>query len=108
MADSSGQIGTLYCHSSSNANNAGQWFSPDGFDITYNSADSFEIEFFNADGYPSFSTIDVLGGHQFTTSDQGAYSCTAPDNNGMNQTAVIWIYPNDFQGIYYIQSILLL
>ena len=98
MADSSGQIGTLYCHSSSNDNNVGQWFSPDGSDITNIYLDAFGIEFINGDGYPSYSTIEVLGGHQFTTSDQGAYSCTAPDNNGIDQTAVIWIYPNGFLG----------
>ena len=99
VADSSGQIGTLFCHSSSNVSNAGRWFSQDGSDITQNHFDSFEIEFFNGNGYSSYSTIEVLGGHQFTTSDQGAYSCTALDNNGVNQTAVIWIYPNGFQGV---------
>ena len=100
MADSLGQIGTLYCHSTSNVVNAGRWFSPDGSDITTNFIDSFAIEFFSGDGYFSYSTIEVIGGNQFTTSDQGAYSCTAPDNNGVDQTAVIWIYPNNYQGIY--------
>ena len=98
VADSFGQIRTVYCHSSSNVDNAGRWFSPDGSDITTNFADSFAIEFFSGDGYPSYSTIKVIGGHQFTASDQGAYSCTAPDNNGVDQTAVIWIYPNGYQG----------
>ena len=98
VADTSGQIRTLYCHSSSNVSNVGQWFSPDESEITENHLDSFEIEFFSGDGYPSYSTIEVLGGHQFTTTDQGAYSCTAPDNNEVDQTAVIWIYPNGFQG----------
>ena len=100
MADSLGQIGTLYCHSTSNVVNAGRWFSPDGSDITTNFIDSFAIEFFSGDGYFSYSTIEVIGGNQFTTSDQGAYSCTAPDNNVVDQTAVIWIYPNNYQGIY--------
>ena len=98
VADSSGQIGTLFCHSSSNVSNAGRWFSPDGSEITNNFADSFGIQFFSGDGYPSYSTIEVLGGHQFTASDQGAYSCTAPDNNGVDHTVVIWIYPNGYQG----------
>ena len=92
-ADDLGQIGTVYCHSSSNGTNVGHWFAPDGRDITYNFLDIFSIQFFSGEGHYSYSSFKVTNNERFTASEQGAYTCQAPDNNGILQETTLWIFP---------------
>ena len=94
-ADSLGQIGLVYCHSSSNKTNVGYWFAPNGQDITNNILDIFSVQFYSGEGHYSYSTLDVLANHQLTSSDHGAYTCQAPDNNGNLQETTLWIFQNN-------------
>ena len=98
QASANGDIGTIYCHSSSNNLNVGQWISPEGVDITSNHLDPFSIQFRSGSGYHSYNTFQLLDrlAQPFTTSYDGVYSCIVPDDQGIMQTLHIGIYSNEY------------
>ena len=100
-ASASGDIRTIYCHSSSFSSNVGQWISPQGMDITRNLTDHFSIQFNNGPGYPSYNTIQLQDPslQPFIASYNGVYSCTVPDDQGIMQTLHIGIYSHEYSGI---------
>ena len=101
-ASESGDIGTIYCHSSTNDSNVGRWISPQGQDITRNFTDPFSIQFNNGPGYPSFSTLQLHNPllQPFTSTYEGIYSCVVPDDQGVMQTLHIGIYSNQYSSAY--------
>ena len=94
LANSSGQIGILYCHSASRDGQIGRWISPSGDNITTDS-ELFEVGFFSGN-FPSYTTLQLADGATLSAADQGVYSCVIPDENGVEQTLNIGIYPEDY------------
>ena len=100
QALASGDIGTIYCRSSSFSSNVGQWISPQGLDITRNFTDPFSIQFINGPGYPSYNTFQLQNPslQPFTSTYNGVYSCIVPDDQGVMQTLHIGIYSHAYSG----------
>ena len=102
QASTSGDIGTIYCHSSSNNSHVGQWISPQGLDITRNFLDPFSIQFNNGPNYTtSYTTFQLqdLSLQPFTSTYNGVYSCVVPDDQGNMQTLHIGIYSNQYSSM---------
>ena len=101
QADATGDIGTIYCHSSSSDSNVGRWISPQGVDITNNFLDPFSIQFRSGSDILSYNTFQLLDSTQqpFTSAYDGVYSCVVPDDQGIMQTLHIGIYSNQYSGI---------
>ena len=99
-ANANGNIGSIYCHSTSNSSNVGEWISPDGLDITNNFTDPFNIQFNNGPGYPSYNTFQLQSpsSQPFTSAYEGVYSCIVPDDLGVLQTLHIGIYTHAYSG----------
>ena len=98
FADSAGQIGTIFCHSTSQQPNIGRWISQAGNDITFTSSDAFRVDF-QSGGVRSYTTLQLHQGSALTESaDQGIYSCLIPDENGTEQTLHIGLYPYNYSG----------
>ena len=100
-ANTNGDIGTIYCHSSSFNSDVGQWISPQGQDITRNFFDPFSIQFNNGPNYPSYNTFQLQSPslQPFTSAYNGVYSCIVPDDQGIMQTLHIGIYSNHYSGM---------
>ena len=100
-ASADGDIGTIYCHSSSYNSNVGQWISPQGLDITRNHVDPFSIQFNNGPGYHSYNTFKLLNPslQPFTSTYNGVYSCVVPDDQGTMLTLHIGIYSNQYSSM---------
>ncbi len=97
VADSSGQIDSISCHSAARGAPLGQWVGPSGTDITFDPTDSFAIER-HTGAFPSYSSFAVQGGESFAGDDQGVYSCVIEDENEVENTLNIGIYPNGYSG----------
>ena len=98
IANSNGDIGTIYCHSSATSANVGRWISPLGLDITNNFTDPFSIQSSSGPGYFSYSTFDLLDpiAQPFTTTYDGVYTCLVPDDQGIMQTLHIGLFSNQY------------
>ena len=97
IADSAGQIGTIYCHSASQQPHIGRWISQAGNDITFTSTDAFDIGLHSGD-FPSYTPLTLSTGFVLMAADQGVYSCQIPDENGTQSTLHIGIYSNGYGG----------
>ena len=94
IADSAGQIGTIYCHSASKQPHIGRWISPAGNDITFTSEDVFDVGL-QSGSFHSYTTL-TTNGFSLSVADQGVYSCQIPDENGIQNTLHIGIYPHGY------------
>ena len=99
IADSAGQIGTIYCHSASEQPHIGRWISPAGNDITFTSTDGFDVDFHSGSFIYSYTTLALSSGFSLSSADQGVYSCQIPDENGIQNTLHIGIYHHGYAGI---------
>ena len=97
IADSAGQIGTIYCHSASEQSHIGRWISPAGNDITFTSTDAFDVGL-HSGSFHSYTTLALSNGFSLLGADQGVYSCQIPDQNGIQNTLHIGIYPHGYAG----------
>ena len=98
IADSAGQIGTIYCHSASERPHIGHWTSPAGNDITFNSTDAFDVGLQNGSFIYSYTTLAIKNGFSLSGANQGVYSCQIPDENRIQNTLHIGIYPHEYAG----------
>ena len=98
LADSSNQIGTIYCTSGSNDSSNGQWFSPDGTEITASSAVSLSVVH-GGGTFPSYAGLQLNSGYSITTSEEGVYTCVILDENGIEQTVYVGLYRYGFQSM---------
>ena len=98
IADSAGQIGTIYCHSASEQPHIGHWTSPAGNDITFNSTDAFDVGLQNGSFIYSYTTLAIKNGFSLSGANQGVYSCQIPDENRIQNTLHIGIYPHEYAG----------
>ena len=92
IANATGYIGIVYCHSASRQPLTAQWIGPSGSDITDISTDSFVITSHSGE-FPSYSQLQLGAGLSFTSAEQGIYSCLLPDENGVQRTVNVGIYP---------------
>ena len=97
IADSAGQIGTIYCHSASEQFHIGRWISSAGNDITFTSTDAFDVGL-HSGSFPSYTTLAISNGFSLSVADQGVYSCQIPDENGIQNTLHIGLYPHGYEG----------
>ena len=97
IADSVGQIGTIYCHSASEQPHIGRWISPAGNDITFTSTDAFDVGL-HSGSFHSYTTLAISNGFSLSSADQGVYSCQIPDENGIQNTLYIGLYPYGYAG----------
>ena len=98
IADSAGQIGTIYCHSASEQPHIGRWTSPAGNDITFTSTDAFNIGL-HSGSFHSYTTLELSNGFSLSDTDQGVYSCQIPDENGIQNTFILAYIRMDMQVI---------
>ena len=112
MADANNQIGTIYCSSGSQTSGIGQWFAPNGAEITQNSASSF-TSVRGGGNFPSYAGLQLKTGLSFSTSDEGVYTCVIPDESGIQQTLHAGLYRRGYFGkcqryIYSIYNIIII
>ena len=97
IAASAGQIGTIYCHSASEQPHIGRWISSAGNDITFTSTDAFDVGL-HSGSFHSYTTLSLSNGFSLSSADQGVYSCQIPDENGIQNTLHIGLYPHGYAG----------
>ena len=97
IADSAGQIGTIYCHSASEQFHIGRWISPAGNDITFTSTDAFDVGL-HSGSFHSYTTLALSNGFSLSGADQGVYSCQIPDEKGIQNILHVGIYPHGYAG----------
>ena len=94
-ANVSGMIGHLDCSSGSMTSNVGRWIAPNGEDITYSNIDPFDVTVGSAND-PGHLSIQQASGHFLTASFQGVYTCTIPDEIGVERSLHVGLYLNGF------------
>ena len=62
IADSAGQIGTIYCHSASKQTHIGRWISSAGNDITFTTTDAFDVGLQSGSFIYSYTTLRLSNG----------------------------------------------
>ena len=97
IANSSHQIGAISCHSASRERHIGRWIAPSGEDITFSSTDIFSVDLRSGD-FPSYASLSLLPGEEFSASEDGVYSCVMPDENGVEHTIHIGLYHTGYSG----------
>ncbi len=97
VADANGQISTISCHTASRDPLTSQWVGPLGTDITFDLTDPFAIDA-RSGAFPSFSSFELGAGQSLSSADQGIYSCVIPDENGVEHTLNIGLYPQEYSG----------
>ena len=98
IADSAGQIGIIYCHSASEQPHIGRWISPDGNNITFTSTDAFDVGLQSGSFIYSYTTLAIKNRYSLSGANQGVYSCQIPDENGIQNTLHIGLYPREYAG----------
>ena len=96
LADGNNQIGTVYCSSGSQTNGIGQWFAPNGAEITQNSGGSFTVVR-GGGNFPSYIGLQLKTGRSFSVLDEGVYTCVIPDENGVRQTLHVGLYSRGYR-----------
>ena len=96
-ADSIGQIGVIHCHTASREalEASAQWHSSAGIDITRDLTDDYLIQHFSG-LFPSFTSLELQSGLSLSVANQGVYSCTLPDENGVEQILFVGLYREDY------------
>ena len=96
LADSSNDIGTLFCVSGGLSSNTAKWLAPDGTDMMDNNG-SFAIV--RGEGSTqSYIALQLNTGYSLTDADEGVYTCIIPDENGIEQTLYVGLYRFGFYG----------
>ena len=79
----------LWCQSAMNVNGIGSWMLPNGNavsdDLTFD-----PIHMARSDGQVGLLRTTGIGRSPY----EGMYKCTIPDENGVNQTLVVWVARN--------------
>ena len=75
----------------------GRWISPAGNDITFTSTDAFDVGL-HSGSFHSYTTLSLSNGFSLSSADQGVYSCQIPDENGIQNTLHIGLYPHGYAG----------
>lgn len=91
LADRNSQIGTIYCSSGSRTSSIGQWFAPNGAEITQSGSGSFTVVR-GGGNFPSYVGLQLKTGRSFSVLDEGVYTCVIPDETGIQQTLHIGLY----------------
>ena len=73
----------------------GSWIAPSGDNITYSNIDPFDVTVGSTNN-PGYLSIQQASGHSLTVSFQGIYTCILPDENGVERSFLVGIYPNEF------------
>ena len=79
----------LWCQSAMNINSIGSWQLPDGSTVT-DDLNADPIHMANRPGQVGLLRSAGIGKSPY----QGMYVCTIPDENGINQTLVVWAAGN--------------
>ena len=98
IADANNQIGTLYCSSGSQTNGIGQWFAPNGAEITQNSGGSFTVVR-GGGNFPSYVGLELKAGQSLSIFDEGVYTCVIPDESGIQQILHVGLYHHGHYGM---------
>ena len=94
-ASVTGSIMQLQCVSDSTSAGVGNWLAPNGEDITSKSDDPFMITL-GDETDPGYLAVDLTEGYSLTSTDEGVYTCTIPDADGIDNYLHIGIYRNGF------------
>ena len=78
----------LWCQSANDGNDIGSWKLPNG--IAVSEDDSANIYMANAPGQVGLLRSAAIGPSPY----RGMYTCMIPDENGVNQTLVLWTAGN--------------
>ena len=78
----------LWCQSANNGDDIGSWKLPYGIAVSEDSSDNIYMA--NAPGQVGLLRYSGIGFSPY----QGMYTCTIPDENGVNQTLVVWAAGN--------------
>ena len=97
IANSNNDIGTLYCSSGARSSSIGQWFAPDGSEISTSGTGSF-IAVHGVGNLPSYVSLQLIAGRNLAASDEGVYTCIIPDENSVQQILYYGLYQNGFRG----------
>ena len=95
LADSSNNIGTIYCVSGSRISGTGQWFAPNGVEITESSSSSLTIVRSNGN-VPAYAGLQLKPGRSVTTNEEGIYTCVIPDERGLQRMLFVALYRYQF------------
>ena len=82
----------LWCQSTVNISDIGSWKLPNGSSAP-NDLDARPIHMANRPGQVGLLRPSGIGSSPY----QGMYTCTIPDENGVNQTLAVWAASN---GVY--------
>ena len=100
VADSSGSIGRIDCHTGSMDSSVGRWLSsPNGSYIMVTNDSIFSITFSQGPDISSYNRFQLQPSVSFSSNEQGVYSCIIADEAGVEQTLHIGIYPFGFQSM---------
>ena len=97
LADGNNQIGTIYCSSGSQANGIGQWFAPNGDEITQSIGSSLTVVQ-GGGNFPSYIGLQLKTGRSFSRLEEGVYTCVIPDENGVQQISHVGLYSQGYSG----------
>lgn len=100
LADRDGQTGTIYCSSGSRTNGIGQWSAPNGVVIAQNSGSLSVVR--GGGNFPAYVGLQLRVNQSLSQSDEGVYTCTIPDENGIQRTLHVGLYRYGFYGIHYV------
>ena len=100
LADTNNEIGTLYCSSGSRTMGIGRWFLQNGTEITTNDGGSFTVVH-GGGNFPAYAGLQLRTGKSFIADDEGVYTCTIPDDAGVQQTLYVGIYRYGYYGEQY-------
>lgn len=98
MADSNNQIGTIYCSSGSMSSNIGQWIAPNGQVVTQ--TDSLLTVVHGGGNFPGYVGLQLRPNRSLSVFDEGIYTCTIPDENGVQKILLIGLYRYGYHGMY--------
>ena len=95
LADGSNNIGTIYCVSGSRISGIGQWFAPNGAEISETSNSSMTVVRSNGN-IPAYAGLQLKPGRSVTANDEGVYTCAIPDERGLRQILFVGLYRDQF------------
>jgi hypothetical protein len=98
-ANSGHALGTVFCHSAFSQPNIGRWIGPSGEEIPFLGNHIFQVQFHTAT-FHSYTSITLKEGVQFSSGDEGVYSCIIPDENGDEQTLHFGLYDYGYTSVF--------
>ena len=92
IADENGRFGIVHCHSASRHPSIGEWSTPSGDSILYDTRKG---------GVGSaYVSLELRHNTSLTADAEGMYHCTIPDEQGKEENLFVWIYRRGYTGIY--------